>query len=314
MRTAKPKIPSFAHYCLLINRQATNFSEKQLSELISKIRAKNDNYTLIDKDSVSVMLSRAESMCSGGSKVPDFIRRRGKVTALISCGGDGTLNLTSRVAMKHSLPVGIIPMGKENNIFRSLFSDMSSAGAISNIFQKKQTSINTGLIGNQIFLGSFGYGYTVELFKYFSERKLPRFKFGWSNALREIMRNVKSKKMTVKIDSFRFETDLRFLNINLQKYSAGLPFGNGSFESDKKLEVIFDFDASDKHFAEFSHKSNKGTYQYGSEIRMFHGEKITIQPLKNNVVYVDGELINIPSNIVEISMNEQQLKLLGASI
>ncbi len=258
------------------------------------------------------MLLRAENLCSN-RKVPDFVRRRGKITALVSCGGDGTLNLTSRVAIKHSLPVGIVPMGKDNNIFRSLFSDLSFSKAIRNIFQKKQILINTGLIGNQIFLGSFGYGYTVELFKYFAKRKMPKFKFGWSSALAEILKNLHKKKMIVKIDSFRFETDLRFLNINLQKYSAGLPIGNGSFDSDKKLELIFDFDASEKHFTEFSHKTNKGTYRYGSDIRMFRGEKITIQPLKDDVVYVDGELIKIPSNIVEISMSEQQLNVLGVS-
>lgn len=302
-----------AHYCLMVNKQATNYTEKLVSELISLIRSRNYNYTVVDSSSPSEMISRTEKLCGGDLRraLPDYIRRRGKVTALVACGGDGTFNIAGRTAMNNSLPVGIYPLGRDNNIFHSLFENLSISKAGEQIFSKDKIVLRTGLVGNQPFFGSLGFGLTIELMKYLRENKRPRFGFGWSKVASKTISAVKPKSIVIKIDSFKFETDIKFLNINLLKYSAGIPIGNGSLGSDNKLEVFFDFAASDKHFRNFLKGIVSGNYVYGSEIRMFRGEKIILQPMKNEVIYVDGELIEIPSNIVEVSLSDSKLKVLG---
>ncbi len=313
MKEIREKRKPTPHFCLMINKTASNYSEKQVSSLISLIRSKNYNYTTVDSNSASEMISRTEKLFKSGDRraVPDYIRRRGKVTALIACGGDGTFNIAGRIAMNNSLPVGLFPLGKDNNIFHSLFGNLSVSGAGEQIFGRNKIELRTGLIGNQPFFGSLGFGFTIELMKYFSENKRPRFGFGWSKVASKSISQVTPKSVVIKIDSFKFETDIKFLNINLLKYSAGIPIGNGSLGSDNKLEVFFDFNAPDKHFNSFLKELIKNRYVYGSAIRMFRGEKIIIQPMKNEMIYVDGELIEIPSNIVEVSLSDMKLKVLG---
>jgi diacylglycerol kinase family enzyme len=52
----------------------------------------------------------------------------------------------------------------------------------------------------------------------------------------------------------------------------------------------------------------KGKYLFGNDVRMYRGQTITIQPVKGRTLYLDGELIPLPTNILSIKIGEKQVK------
>ena len=78
---------------------------------------------------------------------------------------------------------------------------------------------------------------------------------------------------------------------------------------DHRAEIVFDVRANRRDLAAYAGQISKGKFVYGSEVRLFRGSVITIQPTRGRTLYLDGELINLPTNILEIKISEKQLKV-----
>ncbi|MDF1543463.1 MAG: acylglycerol kinase family protein, partial [bacterium] len=126
MKPKSKKQSKRSHFCLLVNKAAASYDPSLIEKCTRLIKSKGHNYTVVEPKS-GVEMARLAEIAAGVRKSHRFytpaVSRRGKVTALIAAGGDGTVNLVARAAEQAKLPVGIIPMGKDNNIARSLFGE-----------------------------------------------------------------------------------------------------------------------------------------------------------------------------------------------
>ncbi len=235
--------------------------------------------------------------------------RRGEVTSIIACGGDGTFNLAARGALANDLPVGCLPLGRFNNIAHHLYGEDNPDTAIAKIVKGDYKKFDVGTVADQPFFGAVGLGFVPELMNLLAEKRTPRFGIGWSQLAAKAAANVALHKTVIKVDAFRFEVTPMFLNVNLLPYAAGLPFSTASLIDDTQAEVIFDVGASMGDFSSFVRSIYKKKYLYGREIRMFRGKVITIQSTKGRTLYLDGELIQLPTSALTITIGEQQVKI-----
>ena len=300
------------HFCLLINKSAAAYDEKLIAGYLSLLRSRGHYYTTVEPVSAAEM-ARAAEVAAGLRKSHGFyspaVSRRGKVTALIACGGDGTVNLVARAASKAKLPVGVLPMGGQNNIARSLFGDDFKDRAIKQMASGKTRRIDMGEVGNQQFLGSVAFGLPIQLNARLKEFKAPRFGMGWSRIVTAAMDETKIVNLDIKVDSFRFEVSPSMLIVSLVSSVIGLPLNNAADLSDGKAEVILDFNSTAAKIGSYFKEVAKKKYLYGSDVRLFRGQSVTVRPVKGANMYLDGELISLPVNVVEITIGREKVEV-----
>ncbi len=300
------------HYYILVNKTATAYSSQPIDALVQAIREKGQYYTIFESESVNELVARAQLACGlrrGASPAPAYMQRRGKVTSLVVAGGDGTVNALAGVAIKANLPLGILPMGKFNNIARSLCESTDYRRAVEKILARNYRAIDTADASGRLVVGSLGLGLIPQIAHQLNERKMPRFSFQWSQLASKAVASVKPKKMLITIDAFRFEVTPTILNVNLLPYSAGLQLSAASLYDDKHAEIIFNVDENEKELTSFVRLVQKKKYYYGSMIRLFRGNTIILKPVKGQEIYLDGEFLDPPDSEIEIHVGEKQLKV-----
>ncbi len=298
--------------CLLVNEQASRFANGLVEKLIKRIRDEEGQFTVFRPGSATAFLETAKAIC-GNKKfrrwLPPNFERRGKVTGLIACGGDGSFNLAAREAMAANIPVGILPMGRFNDIAHALYGDTSAETAMKRILGQSYGLIDVGEIGDQRFFGSVGLGLIPCMARQLSLRKRPRFALGWQNVAAKAVDCVKPLKTVMKVDAFRFEAESSIINVNLLPYTLGIPLTTSSLPADHHAEILFDIGISKKEIASYVRLVSKRKYLYGGEVRLFRGSTLTLQPARGRVLYLDGELIELPDNVIQIDIGQQQLKV-----
>lgn len=312
MRRTRRHSGAHTHYGLMVNSQAARYDPGLIKHLIRAIKKAGGYYTVFEPDSAMELFRQAE-LAAGLRKVrgpvSPQIARRSNISALVACGGDGTFNLVARAAIRADLPVGILPMGRFNNIARSLLGTDDAGEAIARIIKRSYRTIDSGIVGNQRFWGSVAIGFIPQMARLLEERKKPRLGIGWSQLGAKAAAAYRPRKRIIKVDSFRFETSPTIFNVNLLPYTLGLPISPTSIADDCQAEVIFDVAVEKRGFASYCRKLHSRKYQYGQDIRLFRGKTVSIQPMAEEIMYIDGELVKLRSNIVEIRTDDKRLKV-----
>ncbi len=303
-----------SHVCILVNESAHGYRSDPIDRLIGSVRKRGWQYTVIRPSSALELADTARAACGhrrGRRLLPPNFQKRGPVTSLVAAGGDGTFNLVARAALRADIPLGLLPMGRFNNIGRSLFSDLSVSASINRIMSEGTRPLDVGVVNGQLFFGSIGIGLIPRLAATLAEQKTPRFGLSWGRMVSHIAGEIKTSDLLVKLDSFRFEISPRLLNVNLLSRSSGLNLSPASLSDDNRVEVIFDFAASQRELGAYARQVFAGKFIYGSTVRLFRGAVVTIEPVLEQTMYLDGELIVLPTNTIDIKINEKQLKVYG---
>jgi len=297
----------------LVNRAAYGYQPRLISRLLETIRANNCSYTVYEPDSAMDLLRAAEvaaGLRKAGHALPRPYLRGGKVTSLVACGGDGTFNLVARAALKAGLPVGHYPLGRLNNFANAFYGTVDLNKVAKHILSSGVRESDTAQAGNLPFFGSVGLGFTVRLVEELQSRSVPRLALGWSQLGARAASGVEFKRVVLKVDSFRFEVSPAILSVNLLSHSAGLPLSPASIPDDGHAEVLFDTSPETGDFSAFTRLIFKKKFLYGDEVRLYRGKVISMQPVKGRTMCLDGELVELPTDFVEIKISEKKLQVL----
>ena len=312
MKRKRHQKQKHTHFCIFVNKQATNYSGRFVKRLTDRIRRSGGYFTLFDPDTPGGMVvtsQQASGLRQWQRGTPYNFTRRGKVTALIAVGGDGTFNLVARAAYKSVLPIGILPMGRDNNIAKSIMGTDDPGEAIKIIMKRNYQKIDVARVGKQLFFGSAGLGFIPALTEHLKDRKPPRFSIGWNRLGSKVADKLHVHKSTIKIDSFRFDMPVYMININLLPYTAGLELSPASIADDRKAELIIDMNNDKKIFSSYLKNLKNGNYFYGSEIKLFRGQEITLDSVWKSKLYIDGELVDIDDESLEVKLTDYPLKV-----
>ncbi|MBK7142063.1 MAG: hypothetical protein IPH75_08290 [bacterium] len=301
-----------SHVALFVNRKASGYQAKQIDQLTSAVKERGGYYTTFEPESAMSLYKQALAIVQphkDSSELAPVVAKRGEFTALIACGGDGTFNLVARAAMESELPVGILPMGRFNNIARYLYQAVEPKVAIARILKGDYKKIDAGMAADQPFFNAIGIGFLPELADNLKSIRSPRFGFGWSQLGAKAASAVTVEKLVAKIDAFRFEISPVMMNIHLLPYAVGLPFASAALVDDGQAEVIFDQGGQLGEFSSITRAIQKGKFLYGTDVRMYRGKTINLQPIKDKVMYLDGELITLPTTVLAVKIGDKQVKV-----
>ncbi len=286
-------------YNVVVNKQATNYSVDNIKSLLDQITISGGRYFIAEPESSSLMADHIK-----------YILRR-KPNGLIVCGGDGTVNLAGRIISRRLVRLGILPLGRFNNIYHSLYGEPKLKNALTHITRGKEKHIDTGSASGHFFLGSVGLGLFPELYRLLESKKTPRFGIGWSRLASQAAAEVIVKQLTLKLDEFQFDLTPQMISINLLPFSVGLPVTPTSLPDDGKCEVIFDVGQTSAIMSGYIRALLKRKYIYSNEIRMFRARKIVLYQSESRPMYIDGELIESPPEL-DIEVQSKRLRIFYA--
>ncbi|MEP0827044.1 MAG: NAD(+)/NADH kinase [bacterium] len=289
--------PNRSTLYLVVNKAASDYLPKKIDSLIAELKKENREFHLIDTDSpagASTLIRQAVNRHPEG---------------IIACGGDGTVNLVAQHLARRSPILGIFPLGKFNNIYRSLYGEPDTGQAIKHFLSGRARRIDHALVDGNLVLGSLAIGLIPELNEIIGKRRIPRFGISWSRYASQAAARVQQTPISIKMDAFQFDIAPRLLNINLLPYTLGLPMTGASLDDDGKAEVIFDVGDGKAILSGYIRMIFKKKYIYSDEIRIYRGHKILLTPLRGKNLYLDGDIIPIKSESLSVEVFEKKIRL-----
>ncbi len=293
-KSNQPKRTTFG---VVINEKAKNYSEEKVNLLIKELARSQSNWHIIKSNSKKEVIYQ----------IRKFLSRQ--PAGIIACGGDGTVNLAARNLIRRTCVLGILPLGRFNNIYQSLYGQPDLNKAIEHIFSGQIRRIDYATANRYFFLGSVGIGLIPELMQSIGDGNPPRFGITWSHKASLAAASVVPKRTTITIDEFKFDVTPLIINLNILKYSAGLPISSASILDDGKAEVIFDIGSGQAILSGFIRKIFKGKYLYSDEIRMFRGRKIILSPVAERKLYLDGEIVTLSETDLAVEIFPNKIRV-----
>ncbi len=300
------------HYGLLVNKSAKNYNRSAVSSLIGQIRKSGGRYSIVEPKSAVDLLAAARQMVEldpPDKQLTEAVNRWGKISSLVACGGDGTANLVARAAIEASVPLGLYPLGRDNNIARSLLDDIDLKAARDCITRRKYRPVDYGVVADQWFIGSVAVGFLPELHSQLVQHGKPRFSPGWKKIVNCALERTVPRRFTMAIDQYRFETKPSTILVTLLPYSCGLELSPASLIDDGQAEVIFDTAQGNETLLEWVKESARQKYLYGTDVKLYRGARISFDPADGMILYLDGELVELPTRTLEVVVESKKLRV-----
>jgi len=317
MRRHRRQKTSHGHYCILVNPQAASFAQRRLELLIKAARRAGHQFSIVRPESamelyqLGLKIAREKVVDPKAKGVESAPPKPIPVTALIAAGGDGTVNLVARAALESGLPLGILPMGRYNNISRSIHGQIRTEGAVAKIIAGEYKLIDVLKVADQVVLGSLGFGFIPHLAEELKNEGPPRFGMGWGKLGSRTAEKVTPVEAIIKADAFKFDIAPIMVNVNLLPYTLGMKLSPASIADDGRAELIFDEAASGHDFANYLKGLFKEQYQYGDAINLYRSEAISIQLARGVKLYLDGEILPVSSQGLTFRFAPNKIKLYG---
>jgi diacylglycerol kinase (ATP) len=282
---------------IVVNPHCAEYSEKKLEYLTGEL----------DRLEILYFLARPDSPEGLARYVKGILYK--KPSGIIVCGGDGTVNLAAANLIRRSPILGIVPMGRFNNIYRSLYGEPDIKLAVAHILAGHEKKIDCGMVSGRFFLGSIGLGLIPELSELLKKKRSPIFSIGWSRLAAQAAAAVEIREYSIKVDAFEFNLSPQTININLLPYSTGLPLTPASLTDDGKCEIVFDIGESQAIMSGYIRLIHKRKYIYSNDIRMFRGRRISITPVDGRQIYIDGDIIKSPTTELKIEIMDKKIRI-----
>jgi diacylglycerol kinase (ATP) len=287
-------------YNIIVNPEAADFSRDRVTALIDGIKQAGFRYYINEPGSEKETTLYVKRIIS---KRP---------AGIIACGGDGTVNLIAQSMIRRTTALGILPLGRFNNIYRSLLGTPDIKSAIGHVLSGIDRKIDYGLASGQFFLGTVAIGLIPEMFEALGrKKKSPRFAISWSRMAAQAAATASIDALSVKVDAFGFKLTPQTVNISLLSHCLGLPFFPASLTDDGRCEVVFDVGQRKAIMSEYVRQIFKGKHIYSDEIRLFRGEKVSLTPMEGRKIYVDGEITRCRTRELAIETVPKRIRILS---
>jgi diacylglycerol kinase family enzyme len=284
-------------YNVIVNPAAHDYSKAKIQFLKSELERKQFRYFITEPDSTRTTILY----------IRNVLRR--SPYGIIVCGGDGSVNLVGRYLIRRRTGLGIIPLGKFNNIYSSIYGDPDLKTAVEHATSGKDIKIDCAMASGHFFVGSLGFGLMPELAESLEKRRPPRFAISWSRLAAQAAASTTIEPLSLKIDAFKFDVTPQMLNINLLCRTAGLSLVPATIYDDGKCEITFDVGGGKAIISSYIRQIFKKKYIYGDQIRMFRGEKISIAPVEGRKIYIDGEIMEFPGSELNVEILSKKIRV-----
>lgn len=161
------------------------------------------------------------------------------VKAVVSVGGDGTINEVATAIVNTNIPLLIIPKGSGNGMARHLKMLLPTKDILAALINGRVINYDVGYLNDKLFLCNAGFGFDAYLANYYSRHTMRKF-LPYIYAGIKALFNYKPHRYTLQLQIARSNVIfipflLTFANIN--QYGYGITINPKARTDDGKLDV-----------------------------------------------------------------------------
>lgn len=245
------------------------------------------------------------------SRIADKIHR--EYDAVVAYGGDGTANEVMNGLAGTTTPFGIIPDGTGNDFAKSISVMRDLRKAIDTIVNYKYRLMDLGTIGNRIFLNGVGIGFDGFVNYRNKKMKLLKGTLSYLYAVLSSLTLWKAIPINLEIDGMKIGQSSMYLIAigNGSSVGGGFKLTPDASIHDSVFDICHISDISIwKILINFVRLIN-GTIDVVKEVTMRKGKKIRITSDVPLPIHFDGELYDIFSKEIDISIVPQSAFVIG---
>ena len=220
-----------------------------------------------------------------------------KITDIIICGGDGTINQVAAALVKVDVNVGIIPMGSGNGLAFAAGIPKNPMKALSIIFKGNASAIDAFNINSAFSCMLCGLGFDAKVAHEFAAHPSR----GLSTYVKLSLKNFLSAKtypFVTETNNTRIESDAFFISIaNSNQFGNNFTIAPKASLSDglldivivnkmNKIKLVFNI-LKQIRIGKVQETSSKDFAKNG--IQYFQTDKLTIQNAASAPLHIDGD-------------------------
>ncbi|MEO6489306.1 MAG: diacylglycerol kinase family protein [Ferruginibacter sp.] len=164
--------------------------------------------------------------------------RKDKITDVIVCGGDGTINKVAAALMNTGIPIGIIPMGSGNGLALAAGISRDPAKALKIIFKGNASSIDGFYINNSFSCMLCGLGFDALVAQQFAVHPSRGLKTYVRLTILNFLKAI-TYPFEIMINDISITTDAFFISIaNSNQFGNNFTIAPKASLSDGLLDII----------------------------------------------------------------------------
>lgn len=213
-----------------------------------------------------------------------------KYAAVVSIGGDGTLNEVAKGLLDSDTKMGIIWAGSGNGLARHLCIPKNPIKAVNIINNFRSTKIDSIKINDESFVSIAGIGFDAHIAEKFSKAKKRGF-FSYSNLILKEFSRYKPKPFEMIIDGKKVTKKAFLISFaNGSQYGNNIQIAPNAKIGDGRFEVAILKNPSFFNRLSTLLRLRNGTIDKSKYFESFKCKNLKIDQ-KNIIVHIDGEPI-----------------------
>jgi YegS/Rv2252/BmrU family lipid kinase len=247
--------------------------------------------------------------------LPEQITRE-KITDVIVCGGDGTVNQVASALLKSKVNIGILPMGSGNGLALAAGIPRNTEKALEIIFKGKAEAIDAFYINGFFSCMLCGLGFDAQVAHDFAKQK----KRGLGTYAKETIKNFVSATaypFTIAINEKKITEEAFFISIaNSNQFGNNVTIAPRASISDGLLDIVIVKKMSKLRMLyslvkqiKLGRITNTEKKFHGEDILYFQAKKLSIQNPGNAPLHIDGDPAD-SSREFKINIIEKAFRLL----
>ena len=211
--------------------------------------------------------------------------------ALISVGGDGTLNEVLRGSRDPKIPIGIVPLGTANVLALDLELSADPSRAARTILDGHTTALDTALVNGELSFLVVGVGFDAEAVRQVDlRRRGPISKFTYIAAGFAALWNYREPRLEVEIDGERVAGTFGWvLASNVIHFGGVFRLASDRDLGDGLWEVYLFERAARRHLFFHGLRGLTGRLPGGNVVR-HRARQVLIRSAETVAVEIDGDL------------------------
>ncbi|KJS86963.1 MAG: hypothetical protein JM58_05435 [Peptococcaceae bacterium BICA1-8] len=230
------------------------------------------------------------------------------VDAVITVGGDGTINEVINGLVDSNLPFGIIPTGTGNDLSRTLGIPQDPFEAVIILAQGKLKEINLGEVNGTYFINVASVGFDAAVAGLVNKKRFLKGKAAYYGAIIfNIIRN-RHYNLSISLDGNIIEKKCTLVAVaNGKNYGAGQKIAPQANYNDDLFDVVIVANAPRIDILKTLPGIKEGRHLSSPYVSIYKAKIVTISSNGYAPVQADGELIKELPQTFKIS--EKRLKV-----
>jgi diacylglycerol kinase (ATP) len=161
-----------------------------------------------------------------------------KITDVIVCGGDGSVNQIANALLGVNINIGIVPMGSGNGLALAAKIPKNAAKALAVIFNNKAEYIDSFYINNRFSCMLCGLGFDAQVAHDFAQQQTRGLKTYVKQSARNFIKAT-PYSFTIAVDGKQFSSEAFFISIaNSNQFGNNVTIAPQASLHDGLLDIV----------------------------------------------------------------------------